>query len=35
MQSQQKQKNIIKNKILFLLLFICLGNSASIFAQKE
>jgi N-acetylmuramoyl-L-alanine amidase len=35
MQSQQKQKNIIKNKILFLLFFICLGNSTSIFAQKE
>jgi N-acetylmuramoyl-L-alanine amidase len=35
MQSQQKQKNIIKNKILFLLFFLCLVNSTSIFAQKE
>ncbi len=35
MQSQQKHKNIIKSKILFLLLFIFVGNSAAIHAQKE
>ena len=35
MQSQQKHKNIIKRKILFLLFFIFLGNSFSICAQKE
>ena len=35
MQSQQKHKNIIKSKILFLLLFIFVGNSVAIHAQKE
>ena len=35
MQSQQKHKNIIKRKILFLLFFIFLGNSFSVCAQKE
>jgi N-acetylmuramoyl-L-alanine amidase len=35
MQSQQNHKNIIKGKILFILLFICIGNSVSILAQKE
>lgn len=35
MQSQQKHKNIIKSKILFLLLFIFVGNSIAIHAQKE
>ncbi|AQS92616.1 N-acetylmuramoyl-L-alanine amidase [Polaribacter sp. BM10] len=35
MQSQQKHKNIIKSKILFLLLFIFVGNSITIHAQKE
>ena len=35
MQSQQKHKNIIKRKILFLLFFIFLSNSFSICAQKE
>jgi N-acetylmuramoyl-L-alanine amidase len=35
MQSQQNHKNIIKGKILFILLFICIGNSFSIRAQKE
>jgi N-acetylmuramoyl-L-alanine amidase len=35
MQSQQKQKNIIKTKILFLLLFIFISNSVSSYAQKE
>jgi N-acetylmuramoyl-L-alanine amidase len=35
MQSQQKHKNIIKRKILFVLFFILLSNSFSVFAQKE
>ena len=35
MQSQQKHKNIIKSKIIFLLLFILVCNSVSIYAQKE
>ena len=35
MQSQQKHKNIIKSKILFLLFFIFLTNSLSAYAQKE
>jgi N-acetylmuramoyl-L-alanine amidase len=35
MQSQQNHKNIIKGKILFILLFIFIGNSVSIYAQKE
>jgi N-acetylmuramoyl-L-alanine amidase len=35
MQSQQKHKNIIKIKILFLLFFIFLSNSFSVCAQKE
>jgi N-acetylmuramoyl-L-alanine amidase len=35
MQSQQKQKKSIRSKILFLLVFIFLGNNVSIFAQKE
>ncbi|MFT5257842.1 MAG: N-acetylmuramoyl-L-alanine amidase [Arenicella sp.] len=35
MQSQQKHKNIIKSKILFVLFFICLGNTVSVCAQKE
>jgi N-acetylmuramoyl-L-alanine amidase len=35
MQSQQNHKNIIKGKILFILLFICIGHSVSIHAQKE
>tara|TARA_R110002049_G_scaffold82223_9_gene209318 strand:+ start:2665 stop:3750 length:1086 start_codon:yes stop_codon:yes gene_type:complete len=35
MQSQQKHKNIIKSKILFLLLFIFVCNSVTIYAQKE
>ena len=35
MQSQQKHKNIIKRKFLFLLFFFFIGNSASIYAQKE
>ena len=35
MQSQQNHKNIIQGKILFILLFIFIGSSVSIFAQKE
>ena len=35
MQSQQNHKNIIKGKILFILLSICIGNALSIHAQKE
>ncbi|AUC86524.1 N-acetylmuramoyl-L-alanine amidase [Polaribacter sp. ALD11] len=35
MQSQQKHKNIIKLKIIFLLLFIFVSNSVSTYAQKE
>ncbi|TXD46565.1 N-acetylmuramoyl-L-alanine amidase [Polaribacter sp. IC073] len=35
MRSQQKHKNIIKRKIIFLLFFIFVCNSASIYAQKE
>jgi N-acetylmuramoyl-L-alanine amidase len=35
MQSQQNHKNIIKGKILFILLFVCIGNTLSIHAQKE
>ena len=35
MQSQQNHKNIIQGKILFILLFIFIGSSVSICAQKE
>ena len=35
MQSQQNHKNITKGKILFILLFMCIGYSTPILAQKE